>query len=284
VGVNCRLNIDSSKIRINSRVPDADFTLYAEEEEDTRFSAYRGRKSMIVTSSAQGDSGLFETNLNDERYLPFEGSGVISSWGLQLPGNPGDKDPCTFDYDTISDVILHIRYTAREGGELLRQGAITNIKNVENATMTSRLFSIRHEFPTEWAAFKESVGDENGNLFLPLILTEEHYPFWAREMLENGDIPQVALICDTSVNVLAKLCKVEYETPGDQDTRATTPIKEGDFVTGSPSIGYSQALLAPVTGDTSQYPPVEEYEITTTNNTMDNLYMFVTWEKSVPTT
>ena len=29
-----------------------------------------------------------------------------------------------FDYDTITDVILHMRYTAREGGGLLRKEAI----------------------------------------------------------------------------------------------------------------------------------------------------------------
>jgi Tc toxin complex TcA C-terminal TcB-binding domain len=32
----------------------------------------------IVTSSAQNDSGMFETNLRDERFLPFENSGVVS--------------------------------------------------------------------------------------------------------------------------------------------------------------------------------------------------------------
>ena len=32
------------------------------------------------------------------------------------------------DYDTISDVILHIRYMAREGGALLGNGAIANLK------------------------------------------------------------------------------------------------------------------------------------------------------------
>jgi hypothetical protein len=38
-----------------------------------------------------------------------------------LAGTP-DGDP-TFDYDTISDIILHLRYTAREGGEALRSAA-----------------------------------------------------------------------------------------------------------------------------------------------------------------
>jgi len=50
----------------------------------------------------QNDSGLFETNLRDERYLPFENSGVVSEWQLELPANPSKKDPRQFDYDTTT--------------------------------------------------------------------------------------------------------------------------------------------------------------------------------------
>ncbi len=63
--------------------------------------------------------------LRDERYLPFENSGVVSEWQLELPA-----DVRQFDYDTISDVILHMRYTAREGGGLLRKGASDNLKTM----------------------------------------------------------------------------------------------------------------------------------------------------------
>jgi Tc toxin complex TcA C-terminal TcB-binding domain len=95
---------------------------------------------------------MFETNLRDERYLPFENSGVISEWNLELPA-----DVRQFDYDTISAVILHIRYIAREAGGLLKREAITNLKTRIEAAQTIgsvRLFSIRHELPTEWAKFK----------------------------------------------------------------------------------------------------------------------------------
>ena len=46
--------------------------------EDSRFSDHYGGLQSIVTSTAQNDSGMFETNLRDDRYLPFENSGVIS--------------------------------------------------------------------------------------------------------------------------------------------------------------------------------------------------------------
>ena len=85
---------------------------------DPRIVRQYGAREAIATSSGQNDSGMFELNFRDERYLPFEGSGVISTWQLQLPGDPSKSEPVQFDYNTITDVILHLRYTAREGGGL----------------------------------------------------------------------------------------------------------------------------------------------------------------------
>lgn len=107
--------------------------------------------SSIATSSAQNDHGLFELNFQDERYLPFEGAGVISTWRLELP-----SEFRQFDYDTISDVILHISYTAREGGDAFKGTVNDEIKETINYWLDEvekskvglpRLFSLRHEFP-----------------------------------------------------------------------------------------------------------------------------------------
>lgn len=102
-------------------------------EHDPRFRDSSGAIQSIVTSSGQNDSRLFETNLRDERYLPFEGSGAISEWQIQLP-----KDFRQFDYDTISDVVLHLRYTAREGGEPLKNHAVTELQNALNEFFAHR--------------------------------------------------------------------------------------------------------------------------------------------------
>lgn len=65
----------------------------------------------IFTSSSNNDSGLWEPNLRDERYLPFEGAGAVNSeWKLELPSTIRQ-----FDYASISDVVLQIRYTAEAG-------------------------------------------------------------------------------------------------------------------------------------------------------------------------
>ncbi len=179
--VNCTLMLTKSSIRKDVGMGDGYARL--ENQEDDRFDDYYGSLQAIVTSSSQNDSGLFETNLRDERYLPFENSGVISEWNLSLP-----TDMRQFDYNTISDVIFHIRYTAREAGGLLRNGAMAHLNElIKNAQGPGnvRLFSVRHEFPSEWARFQNQKPVNDTPFELVLNLREEHYPFWSQNFLER---------------------------------------------------------------------------------------------------
>ncbi len=185
-GVNCKLTLLKSSIRKSPLLNGA----YAREgSDDIRFQDYFGGIQSVVASSAQQDSGLFETNLRDERYLPFENAGVIDSeWQLELPANPGKGEPAQFDYDTIADVILHIRYTARDGGAQLRAAALQQIKDLIDAAQAAgsvRLFSVRHEFPTEWAKFTNQTPGTNQRYELAITLRPEHYPFWSQGRLNS---------------------------------------------------------------------------------------------------
>ena len=51
---------------------------------DIRFIDDRKVLEAIVTSTAQNDAGLFEPSMRDERYLPFQGAGAISTWDSSL--------------------------------------------------------------------------------------------------------------------------------------------------------------------------------------------------------
>src|SRR5205823_2220637 len=109
------------------------------------------------TSSGQNDSGTFELNFRDDRYLPFEGAGAIAGWRLTMP------DPFRpFDYSTIADVVLHVKYTARDGGALLQRTALHQMVTAVNAIGAAnsgfnRLFSLKDEFPTEWYRFTQGT-------------------------------------------------------------------------------------------------------------------------------
>lgn len=185
-GVNCTLTQLSGSIRHANTLP---ANKYSRKGDDTRFSDSFGAIQSIVTSSGQNDSGLFEANMRDERYLPFEGQGAISTWRIQLP-----TQFKPFDYDTISDVVLHLRYTAREGGTLLRQRAVAELSElVDSFTQPdgqqglARIFSLRHEFPTEWRRFlNPTTGDPEGQT-LTMALTRERFPFLVQDRISDID-------------------------------------------------------------------------------------------------
>jgi hypothetical protein len=176
--VNCTLTLLKSSVRINTQLSGDEDPYKRNPEDNSRFKDSIGAIQSIVTSSAQNDSGLFEPNLRDERYLPFEGAGVISEWRLQLP-----KDFKQFDYNTISDVILHIRYTAREGGEQLKLAASDSLLNLINTEFVGedkqglfRIFSMKHEFPTEWSRLLNSSELAEPSV-LKLPINQSSFPF-----------------------------------------------------------------------------------------------------------
>jgi len=123
-------------LKNNVRIDSCATGKYARDEngDDPRFRDNIGAIQSIATSHGQNDSGMFELNFRDERYLPFEGAGAISQWRIEMP-----KEFRPFDYDTISDVILHLRYTAREGGKALRDAAVNQLQEAVN-TLAADIF------------------------------------------------------------------------------------------------------------------------------------------------
>ncbi|MCP4163689.1 MAG: hypothetical protein GY760_26820, partial [Deltaproteobacteria bacterium] len=153
-GINATLSLLENKFR-NTATGGKNYEENIEET-DERFSSYIIPIKAIAASSAQNDSGMFELNFKDERYLPFEGAGVISRWRLELPTFR------QFDYNSISDVILHFKYTACEGGERLKFAATKSVSNqlecIEQELNEKGLhiaLNMKHDFPNEWHLLKK---------------------------------------------------------------------------------------------------------------------------------
>lgn len=168
--VNCKLTLVMNKIRTGNGLFNGK---YIEQAGDPRFETDFAPRQSIVTSTGQNDSGLFEVNFKDERYLPFEGAGTISSWRVELP-----QETNHFDIDTVSDVLIHLRYTAKEGGDLLQGKAQAEIVETYGSEDLYRLFSMRHEFATEWHRFLNPSPTSDGQL-LALSLSRDLFPFSA---------------------------------------------------------------------------------------------------------
>jgi hypothetical protein len=150
--LNCTLTLLGSSIRKSPLMKDGEYA--RQGAEDDRF-ADMASGGTIVTSGGLNEAGMFETNLRDDRYLPFEGAGAISTWKLDLP-----KAYASFDYSTISDVILHVRYTARIGVEpgKVIQG-LNDLFAARPGANFGLVFSLAHDFPVEWAAFQQGAND-----------------------------------------------------------------------------------------------------------------------------
>lgn len=261
--VNCTLTLLKSSIRKNPLLRDGSYA--REGAEDDRFSDHFGSMQTIVTSTGQNDTGLFETNLRDERYLPFENSGVVSEWQLELPA-----DVRQFDYDTISDVILHIRYTAREGGGLLRNGAVDNLQTriaEAQAAGSVRLFSVRHEFPSEWAKFK-SV--QNVSATSPAELTlgiqEEQFPYWSKSRLKA-------------------VKKVDAFAKKEEDSKEIVSLKPSgsvEIVTHKPDRTESKQTLNTLENIPVPQPPDRftlNFKLQFTESSIKDLWLALAWGK-----
>jgi hypothetical protein len=177
--VACKLTLLANRTRVNPTIT-SQYSLTGPD--DSRFTFNAGGVRSVVTSTGREDPAAFELNLQGDRYLPFEGAGVISSWRLELP-----PDFRAFDYRTIADVVLQIRYTAREGGEILRDAAAkaltTALKTMEldqGQTGLFRGFSGRHDYPDAWQVLAHGPDGPAGQQRLSLPLTAERLPFFTR--------------------------------------------------------------------------------------------------------
>ena len=176
--VNCRLTLQSSAVRVSPSLREGEQRYRVAANaigRDDRFRLDFGSVESIATSRAHSDTGLFELSFRDERYLPFEGAGAISTWQLELDPRCND-----FDLATLSDVVMELHYTARDGGDALRQAALREVVDVRRSGPDARLFSARTEFPDAWNDFLYPVGNEPGQT-LALDLDRSRFRFRAQQ-------------------------------------------------------------------------------------------------------
>ena len=100
----------------------------------------------VAISTGLNDSGLFELNFRDERYLPFEGTGAVSRWRLSMPLATN-----RFDFSQLSDVIIEVRYSSLDGGAKFYSDVtgLAALKPVQG----SYFISAAQRFSNDWFAF-----------------------------------------------------------------------------------------------------------------------------------
>ncbi|MCB9685982.1 MAG: hypothetical protein H6738_02860 [Alphaproteobacteria bacterium] len=104
--VNLRLTLHESTLRVRADLDAVEASVHAYPS--------------VVTSTARQDSGLFDPSRSQPRYLPFERLGAASRWHLAF-ANPDHRQ---LDWNSVTDVVLHLQYTARDGGETFRDAVL----------------------------------------------------------------------------------------------------------------------------------------------------------------
>ena len=97
----------------------------------------------IALSAPVNSTGLFDLQDQGDMLLPFEGSGVATSWEFRLP-----KPANQFDFSTIADVLVTMDYTALSSFDY--QQLVLQQLNAKRTISSDRAFSFRNQFADAW--------------------------------------------------------------------------------------------------------------------------------------
>jgi hypothetical protein len=258
-GVHCRLTLLSSTTRIYPEVRPPAHHCCCDGRRGSEYEAcagdprivreYAARES-IATSSGQNDSGMFELNFRDERYLPFEYQGAVSRWRLELP-----PENNYFDIDTVSDVVLHLNYTAREGGEALRAAARDGAR-CRLPGDGLRLFDVRHDFPDAWppawrpGTEEPAAGGDRRHRSLRLGLRAAMFPFIPGRGVRTVDRVLLMFAAPDAEPGRGHVIRFWWNDDGHERTTEFTAVADGawpGYFCGT--VGLHESPLGPLRDD-----------------------------------
>lgn len=101
----------------------------------------------VIMSQGPTDPVMLMIYGSDNRYLPFEGTGAVSSWMLEMP-----FDNNALDLTRIKDVKMHINYSAYSGNAVFKK-AITQSRG---AFQGLQPMAMSKAFPEVWGDFVKS--------------------------------------------------------------------------------------------------------------------------------
>ena len=184
-GVNANLTLTTAVTRTTTTLSGSNYVPASAKSppSDPAFSVSYPPGATISTSSGQNDAGLFEVNLRDERWLPFEGQGAISAWNLEL--NPLTNN---FDFSTITDVILHVRYTARVGNPPIPEQTVLQAIAPPTGATRAIAVSVKCTFGDALYAFFNPTDTTATQEVLTLPITNALFPWSNIRTPMIGDI------------------------------------------------------------------------------------------------
>lgn len=108
---------------------------------------------------------------------------------------------------------------------------------------SARLFSVRHEFPSEWARFRSQKPAESQRFELKINLRPEHYPFWSQG--RQGSVTRIDILARSAQNPAPSSVDVFDNFDRNDNTKKGTLAKDatvGNLLRGPLTAGLPARL------------------------------------------
>jgi hypothetical protein len=107
-----------------------------------------------------------------------------------------------FDPEIISDVVLHLRYRAREAGGLKAE-ALQHLHDdvLQDPNTLAQLFSLNHDFPDAWRPFVNAADDAHRTMTLQV--NKDYFPYWVKPLGIADQIVATFAVIDAAKHKLS---------------------------------------------------------------------------------
>src|SRR5262249_38352123 len=133
----------------------------------------------IAISRGVNDRGLFELDFGGDRYLPFEGTGAVSSWRLEIP-----RENNRINLDQLTDVIIDLNYTALDGGADFRTAVKQKLQDHKVRFASKLYLNLRRAFSSAWYAFLHPQGTPATQV-LSFAIARNMFPYFNTMTLDG---------------------------------------------------------------------------------------------------
>ncbi|HEY7640859.1 MAG TPA: neuraminidase-like domain-containing protein [Steroidobacteraceae bacterium] len=164
--VPLKVSLTRHSIRLNDSLTSGQYQ--STGSGDDRFLQSVGAVISMFTSTGRADEDA-RAGVDDGRYGWFEGAGVIGQYEISFAQELGQFDPAT-----LTDVILELEMSFREGGVDFRNASSQHLQSnfLDRGYL---LLRARADFPDHWYRFLNPAAGQPQRLELPLA--SERFPF-----------------------------------------------------------------------------------------------------------
>ena len=235
----------------------------------------------VALTSPMGASGVFELDLQPELLLPFEGTGVDTTWRFLMPrpANP-------FDLRNIADIVVTMDYTALHDPTYAEQVR----RSLPRTDTGVRAFSLRDDFPDSWFELIDAA-EQNRRLEARINAVRADFPphleglstealslyVIGKRASAPGQLPAVEVGVETLTRDAGTAEATVFGAARTADGVISTLTGTG--TTWQPAVGADQS-------------PLGEWELAVTNNPLtrkaltdgviDDLVFAITYRGSLP--